>query len=110
MDLLPHYRPPYLVVSESPNNDCLTFTTGLGGMLQLVLMGFAGIRLHADGLWLDPALPQAWSWMKLYGINYGGAEFDIEISNGGKDVVVTQVSGPENVRIYGPAGTYEPNA
>lgn len=53
-DLLPHFHPPYYTASESPTNDCLNFLTGLGGLLQLVLMGFAGLRVREDGLHLPP--------------------------------------------------------
>ncbi|MBF6591553.1 MAG: glycoside hydrolase family 65 protein, partial [Ktedonobacterales bacterium] len=32
----------------------------LGGLWQAVVFGFAGLRLHADGLRLDPHLPTEW--------------------------------------------------
>ena len=61
-DLLPHLHPPYYTASESPTNDCLNFITGIGGLLQLVLMGFAGIRVREEGLVIPetnaPASPQ----------------------------------------------------
>ncbi|MCC5849772.1 MAG: glycoside hydrolase family 65 protein [Verrucomicrobia bacterium] len=53
-DLLPHFHPPYYTASESPTNDCMNFLTGIGGLLQLVLMGFAGVRVRDDGIHIPP--------------------------------------------------------
>ncbi|MCC5840843.1 MAG: glycoside hydrolase family 65 protein [Opitutales bacterium] len=54
IDLLPHFHPPYFTASESPTNDCMNFLTGIGGLLQLVLMGFGGIRVRETGIEIPP--------------------------------------------------------
>ncbi|SDT94471.1 Trehalose and maltose hydrolase (possible phosphorylase) [Verrucomicrobium sp. GAS474] len=79
--LLPHFREPYLLASESPSNEVLSFATGLGGLLQLVMMGFGGIRIREDGLQVEPALPRALPWMRLKGLCYGGVFLDLELKN-----------------------------
>lgn len=53
-DLLPHFHPPYFTASESPTNDCMNFLTGIGGLLQLILMGFGGIRVRTSGMETPP--------------------------------------------------------
>ena len=82
MDMTPHFRPPYLCVSERPTNECLNFLTGLGGVLQLIVMGFAGIRVHDDALLVEPALPNNWPGMKIFGLHYKGNQFDLQIDGG----------------------------
>ncbi len=54
LDMLPHFHPPYFTASESPTNDCMNFLTGIGGLLQLVLMGFGGIRVRETGVVVAP--------------------------------------------------------
>jgi len=54
LDLLPHFHPPFFTASESPANDCMNFLTGIGGLLQLVLMGFGGIRVRGNGIEVHP--------------------------------------------------------
>ncbi len=54
LDLLPHFHPPYFTASEAPTNDCMNFLTGIGGLLQLLLMGFGGLRVREDGLESPP--------------------------------------------------------
>ncbi len=84
--LLPHFREPYLLVSESPFNDCISFVTGLGGLLQLVLMGFAGIRIHGDGLRVAPCLPPDLPQLTIRGLHYAGTRFDLIIDRAGARV------------------------
>jgi trehalose/maltose hydrolase-like predicted phosphorylase len=79
MDMIPHFRPPFLCVSERPTNEIINFLTGLGGVLQLIAMGFAGIRIHDDALLVEPALPKNWPGMKIIGMQYKGNQFDLQI-------------------------------
>jgi trehalose/maltose hydrolase-like predicted phosphorylase len=104
LDLLPHFHRPFFHVSEAPDNDVISFVTGLGGLLQLVMNGFAGIRIHDDGLQVDPLLPPGWNRMTLRGIHYGGVSFDLEIGDGGRSVKVGNFSGPAPFRLYDRAG------
>lgn len=82
LDLLPHFRLPCLHVSEAPSNETISFATGLGGMLQLILNGFGGIRITEEGLTIKPALPQAVESLTFTGIHCRGISFDLKISKG----------------------------
>jgi len=79
LDLLPHFRLPCLHVSESPANEVLSFATGLGGLLQLLLNGFGGIRIVDEGLELKPALPDEIESLTFKGLHCRGQRFDLEI-------------------------------
>ncbi|MCK4870223.1 MAG: glycoside hydrolase family 65 protein [Gammaproteobacteria bacterium] len=46
LDLLPHFLGPFLLPSETPTNNVFSFMTGIGGFLQLIINGFAGIRIN----------------------------------------------------------------
>ncbi len=80
--MLPHFRTPFLLASESPSNECLSFVTGLGGLLQLVMMGFCGIRIREDGLLVEPCVPKELGAIAVRGLHYGGTSFDLEIEDG----------------------------
>lgn len=80
VDLLPHFRLPCLHVSESPQNEVMSFATGLGGLLQLLVNGFAGIRITPEGLSVKPALPDAIHTLTLTGVHCRGISFDLTIT------------------------------
>jgi len=107
IDLVPHFRRPFLLVSEKTVNETLSFATGIGGFLQLVVMGFGGIRIHDDGLQVTPLLPEPIGTMVLRGIHYGGTSFDLEIGRGDR-AVATNFSGPDNFRLYDREGADVP--
>lgn len=95
--LVPHFRAPYLLVSESPLNECISFQTGLGGLLQLFLMGYAGIRIREDGLVIQPCVPEQLGDLVVRGLHYGGVRFDLVVQNG--QVRVENASGPLPFRL-----------
>lgn len=78
-DLLPHFRGPYLINTESPDNETAIFTTGLGGLLQVVVHGFAGVRYREDGLEFRPSLPEKLPWIRLVGCSWLGERFDLHV-------------------------------
>ncbi|MES2310136.1 MAG: glycosyl hydrolase family 65 protein [Verrucomicrobiota bacterium] len=80
-ELTPHFRFPYLLVSESPANEIISFATGLGGFLQLIVMGFAGLRIGDKGLIVNPCLPPQIEQIKISGIHYDGVSFDLTVKN-----------------------------
>jgi len=82
---------------ETPLNETLSFMTGLGGLLQLVLMGFAGIRIHDDYLEVTPCVPAKVGVLTVHGLHYGGTAFDLSI-NQGQDRI-TNAADPVNVVI-----------
>uniref|UniRef100_A0A7S2G440 Uncharacterized protein n=1 Tax=Florenciella parvula TaxID=236787 RepID=A0A7S2G440_9STRA len=56
----------------------VNFLTGAGGFLQTVLYGFPGLRFDEDLLRLaNPTLIEGSSHMKVRGLAYRGARFDI---------------------------------
>jgi trehalose/maltose hydrolase-like predicted phosphorylase len=100
--LLPHFRAPYLLVSESPLNETISFITGLGGLLQLVLMGFAGIRLREDGLVVRPCVPVDLGDLTVHGLHFNGVSFDLSIQGG--QALITNSSAPISFSIRDRAG------
>jgi trehalose/maltose hydrolase-like predicted phosphorylase len=100
--LMPHFRTPFLSASESPRNEIISFATGLGGFLQLVVMGFAGVRIGDNDLVVDPCLPPPVPWLKILGLHYRGATFDLTVD--GNRVRVDNASGALPFRIVNRAG------
>lgn len=70
--LCEHHCLPYLTVSESPTNERLPFLTGYGGLLQLLVHGFAGLAWGEDGHAWSPSLPPALPWIRLHGVHDAG--------------------------------------
>ena len=66
----PNLLPPFRVMAEEAGGSNPYFTTGAGGVLQAVVMGFAGASLQEDGSiqQLDTALPQGWKSVKVTGL------------------------------------------
>jgi len=79
--LLAYFRPPYLVNTEAPTNERLLFVTGLGGFLQFLAMGMAGlITDEPDALrssW--SCLPEGVNRLVLHGIHHGGTPHRVEV-------------------------------
>ena len=86
-DCLAHYRGPFLQVSEDPSNTVIPFITGIGGFLQLIVMGFAGLRLGEEQLRIKPNLPSQISEIRLNGIHYGGKQGDVVCNQDGFQLV-----------------------
>lgn len=68
---LPYVRRPFFVWNEYVDGEQLgasNFITGAGGFLQLIMYGYAGIRINSDSLTVKrPALPPRTSELKLNG-------------------------------------------
>lgn len=77
LDLLKHFRGDYLLVSESPVNETMSLLTGLGGMMQLLMMGWGGLRLHEAKLDAKPSLPAEIKSLKILGVHYRGECYDL---------------------------------
>lgn len=66
---IPNKRPPFGVLSESPSSNNPYFATGAGGLLQVVLFGFAGLELTDDGIRQHtPLLPEEWKSLTIKGV------------------------------------------
>lgn len=51
-----------------PNIGAVNFLTGMGGFLQALIFGYAGIRIHLDRLEIDkPQLPPGVKKFKIRG-------------------------------------------
>ena len=83
LDLLPHFRGDYMLVSEAPYNETISLLTGICGMLQLVMMGWGGLRIHDDGLKAAPNLPDAVNYLKIKGLHYMGEVYDLSVDKAG---------------------------
>ena len=81
LDLLPHFRSDFLLVSESPFNETMSLLTGLGGLLQLIIMGWGGVRIHNDGLSVQPTLPPQLTYLNILGLHFGGKRYKLEITH-----------------------------
>ena len=81
LDLLPYHRGDFLLVSESPLNETISMLTGLGGLLQLIMMGWGGIRMHEDALICKNNLPPQIEYMKIYNLHYQNKTFDLVYRN-----------------------------
>lgn len=70
--LCEHHCLPYYTVTESPVNERLPFLTGYGGLLQLLVHGFAGLHWGEQHNDYQPSLPPQLPWIRLHGIYDGG--------------------------------------
>jgi protein-glucosylgalactosylhydroxylysine glucosidase len=76
---IPNKRPPFGVLSESPNISNPYFATGAGGMLQVVLFGFAGLEITDDGIVQGkPCLPKHWKKLTIKGLGIDSEQISIE--------------------------------
>ena len=51
--------------------------------LQSLVMGYGGLRFNDGGVSMDPLLPPNVTAMKLRGLNYADAEFDVAVGAAG---------------------------
>ncbi len=77
-------KPPFNVRTETSTNNTGYFATASGGFLQILMYGFAGLRIEDAGL-VDayaPVLPHAWKSMTLKNVSFRGHRYDITIDRG----------------------------
>jgi trehalose/maltose hydrolase-like predicted phosphorylase len=66
---LPNLLPPFRVIAETKGGTNPYFATGAGGVLQAVLMGFAGMDITAGGMvQLKSVLPSGWKKLTVTGL------------------------------------------
>jgi hypothetical protein len=66
---LPNKRPPFGVLSESAFSNNPYFCTGAGGLLQVLLSGFGGLKITDEGIIQERTiLPTHWKSLTLKGI------------------------------------------
>ena len=72
-------RPPFGVLSENANNSRVSFATGLGGILQSVIFGFAGVEITEEGIiQLPTKLPSHWKSLTVTGVGPQKQDFRVE--------------------------------
>jgi trehalose/maltose hydrolase-like predicted phosphorylase len=75
----PNSKPPFGVLSESPNSNNPYFATGAGGMLQAVIFGFGGLEITDQGLAQGkPCLPRHWKSLEIRGLGLKNGSVKIE--------------------------------
>ena len=66
---IPNLNPPFRVIAETKGGTNPYFSTGAGGILQAVLMGFGGLDISPDGVkQLKSALPKNWKSLTITGV------------------------------------------
>ena len=66
---LPNLNPPLRVIAETKGGTNPYFSTGAGGIIQSVLMGFGGLDITAKGIIQIPsALPKNWKSLVITGV------------------------------------------
>src|SRR6266496_487960 len=65
----PNLNPPFRVIAETKGGTNPYFSTGAGGILQAVLMGFGGLDITPNGITqIKSKLPSQWKSLTLKGI------------------------------------------
>ncbi len=84
----PFMRGPFLLFSEKRSLDRCVFVTGLGGLLQSIVYGYAGLDLSGEKpvATNKPALPSSWKSITLKGIQHRGNSYDVKIDTSGSSV------------------------
>ena len=95
-------RGPWDAFAEKRTSNRVYFCTGMGGCLQSVLYGFAGLqvvepgqkgqgtKIAGDGeasLYADPHLPPGWGGLTVKGVRFRGKTFDLTVTPGNKVTV-----------------------
>ena len=93
----PFMRGPWDAFAEKRTSSRVYFCTGMGGCLQSVLYGFAGLQVVAAGdkgrgtklasdgeaaLYADPHLPPGWGGLTIKGVKFRGRIFDVAMTPG----------------------------
>jgi len=101
----PFMRGPWDAFAEKRTSNRVYFCTGMGGCLQSVLHGFAGLQVVEPGqkgqgtklagdaeasLYADPHLPAGWGGLTVKGIRFRGKTLDLNVTPGDKVSVTPQ--------------------
>jgi protein-glucosylgalactosylhydroxylysine glucosidase len=66
---LPNLNPPLRVIAETKGGTNPYFSTGAGGIVQAILMGFGGLEITSKGIvQVSSALPKNWKSLTITGI------------------------------------------
>jgi trehalose/maltose hydrolase-like predicted phosphorylase len=66
---VPNLLPPFRVIAETKGGTNPYFATGAGGILQAVLMGFAGLEITPTGIaQIKTVIPKEWKGLTIMGV------------------------------------------
>ncbi|XP_045763177.1 protein-glucosylgalactosylhydroxylysine glucosidase [Maniola jurtina] len=89
-----YVREPFKVWTEQrrPKVGAVNFHTGMGGFLQTLMFGYAGLRIHLDKLEIiQPQLPPEATKFRIKGIKYLGSNLTLDIRVPQTTLTVTSV-------------------
>jgi protein-glucosylgalactosylhydroxylysine glucosidase len=76
---LPNLLPPLGVIAETKGGTNPYFSTGAGGIVQSVLMGFGGLEITSKGIvQVSSALPKSWKSLTITGIGVDKKTFTVK--------------------------------
>jgi protein-glucosylgalactosylhydroxylysine glucosidase len=76
---LPNLNPPLRVIAETKGGTNPYFSTGAGGIVQAVLMGFGGLEITSKGIiQVSSALPKNWKSLTITGIGTEKKTFTVK--------------------------------
>jgi len=75
----PNQKPPFGVLTETPYSSNPYFATAAGGMLQVVLSGFAGLTFTENGIEQKRScLPKSWQSLTITGVGRDKRSFTVK--------------------------------
>ncbi|MFW9597457.1 MAG: glycoside hydrolase family 65 protein [Paludibacter sp.] len=76
---VPNQLPPFNVIAETKGGDNPYFLTGSGGVLQTVMMGFAGLEITSKGVeQRKSSMPAHWKSLMITGVGKNKSTFIIK--------------------------------
>jgi trehalose/maltose hydrolase-like predicted phosphorylase len=89
-----YFRLPFLITTESPANERLPFLTGMGGFLQFVANGMAGLITDQPGGLAShwACLPDGIDWIRLHGVHHAGKRHGVELKRDASGKPVVEIS------------------
>ncbi|HMG68679.1 MAG TPA: hypothetical protein VK588_13365 [Chitinophagaceae bacterium] len=76
---IPNLDPPFRIIAETKGGTNPYFSTGAGGILQAVLMGFGGLDITAKGIGqVKSVLPTQWKSLTIKGVGPGKKTFVVK--------------------------------
>jgi protein-glucosylgalactosylhydroxylysine glucosidase len=82
---IPNLNPPLRVIAETKGGLNPYFSTGAGGIVQSILMGFGGLEITSKGIIQVPsALPKNWKSLTITGIGAEKKTFTVKQGGGSK--------------------------
>src|SRR6185436_6719432 len=76
---IPNLNPPFRVIAETKGGTNPYFSTGAGGIVQSILMGFGGLEITPKGIiQIKSSLPKQWKSISLTGIGVEKKTFKVQ--------------------------------